>query len=390
MNREIPFRQPPIHRVAPFLLALIFVVSCGSSNASSVQETTTSAQPSASTVAIPGAINPQWSGVNDFGLVGASGGFVLTDRLFLTLDNGLTWSDVTPSSALSGLVGAHFVDPERGVSVAPSSTFHEIELMVTKDGGKSWSEPETVDVLTEPGSAEFTSYGNGESIWVLVKMVTSSNFNNGVLLVTNDAGVSWTQQAAPSGGSISVSDDGSSAVIVGGPAFDQVFHSGDGGKTWATVEAPAEMATLGQPAHMGDKPLVTGTSHSTADAVVTAYELDISSGNWAILDSFVLPSGFVFEPGAAVPTDFVLSNLIAVAPDGSRIRNGAAPTGVSELAPNGLPGNIVDVAFFDASFGWALAQSGVCGEDAQGCLIQFQILSTLDGGQTWSPLVPPA
>jgi photosystem II stability/assembly factor-like uncharacterized protein len=70
-------------------------------------------------------------------------------RVFHSHDRGLTWTvSVTPlaSSGSSGVFAVDFRDPKRGIAVggdflAPTNGGHALAL--SRDGGTSWTEPET-------------------------------------------------------------------------------------------------------------------------------------------------------------------------------------------------------------------------------------------------------
>jgi hypothetical protein len=73
-----------------------------------------------------------------------------------------------------------------------------------------------------PGRASISAAGR--YVALLWRMPTGSNWNSGRLVVSADSGKSFQVVDTPTGGGIAISPSGS-AVIIGGPGYDQIYAS---------------------------------------------------------------------------------------------------------------------------------------------------------------------
>lgn len=177
-----------------------------------------------------------------------------------TVDAGKTWSfssftfpqlSYDEEEALSGLGGLFFIDPLHGwMNVALTGNSQPGELVVTKDGGKTWTRANGVG---DSGIVRFTSLKDG---WLLGGPYSQ-------LFATHDGCKTWKEvhiTPPPQAGAgpdvtyegLPVFEDsrhGFTAVFyVGGPGAQPklvVYATNDGGRTWSPVKVVGEAEESG-------------------------------------------------------------------------------------------------------------------------------------------------
>jgi hypothetical protein len=182
--------------------------------------------------------------VASFQLLGESVGIAASPtNLFKTRDDGASWKDVTPPfNGLSGGISAvRFLDGNTGWVFHSDREDEEINTQVwrTVDGGEKWYQSAISQKFGSAAlSARFIDQQEG---WVLSRLPSGSNFNNGRLFHTQDGGDSWTElPLPPSGGHLSfVSAD--NGWILGGASGHDLFVTTDGGNHWSQQAFPVEI-----------------------------------------------------------------------------------------------------------------------------------------------------
>lgn len=215
--------------------------------------------------------------------VGDRGYIVLSD------DNGATWKRAKgPEAPL--LTAVRFVDAKQGWAVG-----HDSVILATSDGGESWarqfSAPQEqrplLDVLFLDAQSGIAvgAYGayyetaDGGRTWTDRKVLQDDRHLNavvrvaggnlvilgeaGTILVSGDAGKTWSAVASPYKGSLFgglVAGDG--AVVAYG-LRGRIYRSADQGRTWTQVENPST-ATLMGGSVLADGALVLAGAAGTA------------------------------------------------------------------------------------------------------------------------------
>jgi len=331
-------------------------------------------------------------------LVAAGSGWALAgNRLLWTSNNGQNWDDITPANTQQGVSKAFFLDAKTGWAILPGSDGEGTSLTVasTRDGGKNWQNAEiALDATTQgrqlagAASVYFTDAQQG---WLIVNFTSSSNFSFGAAFHTEDGGSTWTAlPTPPAAGNISFVT-AQNGWMVGGPAQDQIWSTRDGGVTWqsAAISAPAGCAGSQT---VYSLPVFTGTSNGRLTSTTVN-----SNGNCA-MDYVTADGGQSWQTAqvsknstaqrvAAANTGtqtrhaYVSGTEISVE-QGSARHQGTIPAG---LQPNG---NITHAEFVDDSTGWLKYSSGVCQTSKANCSQQSELLTTVDGGKTFTTITP--
>jgi len=301
--------------------------------------------------------------LQDFQPLSPSSGWVIQEgNLLWTRDGGATWEQLaTDGETESATLAAFFLDDARGWVVTRSPDQAALQLRLTTDGGRSWEQAnlpdplpdEASEVLGEPGEVTSIQFVSPQVGWVTVKLTGSSNFSRALLYQTGDGGQSWQVSVLPSAGRVHFTDS-QHGSLWGGAEGTDFYLSQDGGQNWRYM-APVERGeSVGEDAQ---KP-------GGIDA----------AGRWLFADVQDASISWMERQG---------------------LKARSAPA----IAQPGAVGWIV---FADDAFGWAIVQGGECtGEklpagaeqaNAQSpfsCRLSVKLLSTLDGGASWTEITPP-
>jgi photosystem II stability/assembly factor-like uncharacterized protein len=332
--------------------------------------------------------------------------------LYRTVDDGVHWSNITPSATygpIGSIYAIDFLDADHAW-VALSLASNPLVIFRTVDGGRSWtptfSDPcETVSLVRAPpcGSPVSIDFLTPDHGWALFSKPRS----RGTLLETNDGGRTWkvVSRTAFSGAlhfvdpnvGWAVSDPsdfiGEQPSTPGGT----LYRTADGGRTWALVAAPSGEAigslplAVGAPQILGRDELVVarivlkpGPTHPRSIVVYSSHD---GSVTWAAHDApSVIPVRFTdsgnYRFSAATASDWTL--LV-----GSRLY-ATHDAGLHWATLTPTKGRLVDVAFTTPSRGWLIAAAAPqpC-PDAPGNGCASNVLyRTTDGGRTWRPNSP--
>ena len=159
-------------------------------------------------------------------------GWLTTDRgwlvsqgqLYWTADQGNSWVDISPSvTQLASFLSDGQAWALSGFTDGAPAIYHSSDL------GASWTSQE---LSLPPGDwtpvqLQFTSATSG---WIVLRRVTSSAFDVGILIKTADGGHTWQTYELPVTGKISFTS------LVEGWLINldhtQLYHTMDGGNTW--------------------------------------------------------------------------------------------------------------------------------------------------------------
>jgi hypothetical protein len=350
------------------------------------------------------AVRPGFSApVDALDLLTPDEGWVLAGgRLFWTHDGGQTWLDITPPAPAvaqpfqpASIAAASFPDPRTGfvVSVEPDATGSPVYALArTADGGATWQwKPLPLfapgDPAALPGrvSLQFVDARTG---WLAVKRATSANFSLGTLFHTDDGGVTWARLELPTGEPVWFLDV-DRGWTAGGAAGDELYRSVDGGRRWedrthltglSNLSGLLQVPAFSDPLH-GLLAVVAGAEPGSR---VEFYITEDGGGSWRPLGGQTGPA----DPSPGVPVPIAAlgpGRWLAALPGSAALlrldERGERAVVSRDPALAGL--RALDMA--GSRTGWALAEEGRCDPE---CRRNVRLLRTADGGRTWVVLDP--
>jgi photosystem II stability/assembly factor-like uncharacterized protein len=309
-------------------------------------------------------------------------GSAIQSRLILrTTDGGRRWQRVSPPGSWKP-VSAWFLN-ESQAWAASVSQGHQVSVMRTTDGGSHWQEATVPDQQAlGPTFLDFVDATHG---WLFVSHGAAAGSEGGAVYQTVDGGLNWRQVAVTS------TSDAPGQLPFGGDKNGLIFVNASAGWLTASSAGPAPLFYV---THDGGH-----TWHPQGLTVPSGVEL---AGAGISAPRFFSATDGEFEVDAN-------RTVVYTTRDG-----GATWTG--RLAP------ALGTAFFlDASTGWLVSHDGTVAytttDGGQSWLLHNQtrqlnelialefvnrtrgfailgpdashaVLTTSDGGQTWSPLNP--
>jgi photosystem II stability/assembly factor-like uncharacterized protein len=340
------------------------------------------------------------SGVGAMKLLAPGVGWALADQhLFWTVDNGAKWKDITP---------ARRAGSDEHISHVFALDAHDLWLLYAQYGepvckfdlaqsgdiGATWSwmpvtlPPELQHGLAGEGTLAFVDDLHG---WMILNSAraTASGFRTGALLVTSDRGRNWrdTHDDDPGGQGPVVLLTPEEGWIAGGEHDDDLHVTRDGAKIWQTISLPAPEEPALAKFHTADVPVFEDSKHGFIAVTYTG-------GHQSAAVLFATDDG-----GRSWRPDRILSNLEETS-DGNRVQS----TVVGDIW---LIAKVADHrpiltalragARMRATIDPASHLSGYFGTDqpsfvtpSQGWILvdHAQLLSTTDGGATWTDITP--
>jgi photosystem II stability/assembly factor-like uncharacterized protein len=320
-----------------------------------------------------------------------NGWIITTTNLLRTVDGGATWYNVTPPtrSKLGYGTGASFL----GANVAwiligdPQQPLNSGILYHTSDGGLTW-----VEYGTPFGSGElhFLDTLNG---WVMIVAGAGAGNMPVLFYQTTDGGVNWRQVYSNLPGDTSEQTSLPVSGIKSGftpvsmqeawvagqipqPNTVYLYHTTDGGHTWAAVDPKlrfgGEAQYLTQPpvffgSQIGLLPTMAGSEGSGTFFFITE-----DGGKTWTTGAGVPGSGFT---SVVSPNDVFIffSGVVFVSHDATQTWTSVTPNvALNSSTVNGFQ-------FVDTQTGWIVLS------DASG---HTSLYKTTDGGQTWATQVP--
>jgi hypothetical protein len=336
--------------------------------------------------------------LEDMKLLSSGSGWALAgDRLFWTSDNGQNWNDITPGSGQQSVSEAFFLNPQTGWAILSGSDSEATSLTVasTQNGGKSWQNASVAldSIIQGRQFAGVASvyFIDAQQGWLILRLGSSSNFSVGAALHTADGGLTWTALPSPPAAGSIVFVTSRSGWMAGGPAGSQLWFTHDGGQTWQpeTIAAP-DGCSGSQTAY--SLPVFTGATNGRLTETTTNPDgncvIDYGTANggqsWQmerIGKNSAVPSVVVASTGTQARHIYASGADISIEENGV-LHQAALPAG---LQPNG---SITRAGFISDSVGWITYSSGACSAAKTHCSQQSELLTTMDGGKTFTVITP--
>jgi photosystem II stability/assembly factor-like uncharacterized protein len=327
-------------------------------------------------------------------------GWALADQhLFWTVDNGAKWKDITP---------ARRAGSDEHISHVFALDAHDIWLLYAQHGdpvckfdlahsgdtGATWSwipvklPPELQHGLAGEGTLAFVDDMHG---WMILNSATaaSSAFRAGALMVTSDGGRDWrdTHDDDPGGQGPVALLTPKEGWMAGGEHDEDLYVTRDGAKSWQTISLPAPKEIAPAKFATADAPVFEDSKHGFVAVTYTG-------GHESAAVLYATKDG-----GRSWKPDRILSGLEETS-EGHRVQSAVVGdiwliARVSDHRPilTALRAGAIMRATIDA----ASHSSGYFGVDqisfvtpSQGCVLvdAAELLSTSDGGATWTDVTP--
>jgi len=308
-------------------------------------------------------------------LVTPAFGWVLTpEQLLISHDGGATLTPVDVPVPAGEVRAAHFTDARTGVVAAAAGD--SITVATTRNGGRTWRTATMHGPAVTPTgySSLSVSFGNEAQGAIVARAATSQAFSLGTIFATTDGGASWSAHPAPEAGVVRVQPDG--RIWLAGATLSS---STDQGRSWT----PSALALAGPVAAAAVSPPIDGTvpvtvlsGERTEVQLLTTVDGGQTWGQPARLPVRGRTGPGVRLAVAGTTAGHVVYDTVA----GHAYRRDGLDT-----RPSGLPDGVQTVTFApDGKLGWALAGYGTCGTGKRDCRYHHRLLTTTDGGATWT------
>ena len=360
-------------------------------------------------IALPESAFTQTSSINvarvrSMKLLAPKIGWATTDswpgnRLWWTTTGGIQWKDITPGASGSGnIVSVFFINTDNGwVLLRDGDKFGEpqFDLAATTNAGASWSTTHVAVPGLNPNSLTLAGGGYIAFVdtnhgWANLDVVSSSNFDLGILLMTSDGGRTWRRSphdpmvAGPI--TLVTTEEGWLAGGVG----DELYVTFDNARTWQEVnlKAPQQLYPLKEATYQ--IPIFNDTKHGFLPVTYSArgargaavlFKTEDGGQNWKVAG--IVSNLSEISHGQLITSTIVDSTWITAAV----ADHSSEPVHV-RLSAIGAQGHIN--ATTETASGYCQGARLSFATTAQGWLLTgyHRLLSTSDGGATWTQIVP--
>jgi photosystem II stability/assembly factor-like uncharacterized protein len=329
-------------------------------------------------------------------------GWVLQqNHLYWTKDNGHDWTDITPIDA-EHLDAVYFLDESHGWAVfsrtggadAPQAS---INIASTTNGGEAWQiSTFASEILPKPetiGGVASLSFVDPRHGWLVLHLVSSSNFSFGALLKTEDGGTTWVAMPSPPAAGTVSFRTAQEGWLVGGPVGDRLWATLNGGESWQERSTPVPISQTNchvkydLPVFSGQEGILIQTNLCSGNSYGVEYTTHDDGKSWNIenlTESGAIQRGSVISSVAGSHTVQILrsseAGVTIQTPQGAK-----APALPSGIWPEG---SVVQSDFVDDSNGWMVWSASRCAHFKSDCSQQVELLSTAHGAQSLVTITP--
>jgi len=335
-------------------------------------------------------------------------GWAMTDHgLFWTANGGKDWKNITPRSTLGSdaqIKDIFFLDTRHGWVLFAKYDEPEpkFDLARTDNAGGTWSITHVVEDVGNLSADGQIAFADSKHGWMVLNASTSSAFHAGILFLTSNGGRTWQDTPDDPGGQGPILLVTPTEGWMAGGHDDEDLHvTWDGAKSWQTISLPAPKTiypaiypTADVPVFEDDKHGFVAVTYSGSDGAKSAVVLfaTVDGGHSWKADRTLtnleessegrrLPSTVADSTWLTARVSAYKPKLIALSA-GARERAGIGPWSAS----SGY-WEIFQLSFVTPKQGWVIQDSG-----HQGTVLMRvgdgKLLSTTDGGATWTDITP--
>lgn len=320
-------------------------------------------------------------------------------QLFWTTDSGTKWKDITPARRPGSdehishvfALDAHDIWLLYAQHAEPACKF---DLAHSVDTGATWSwipvtlSPELQHGLAGEGTLALVDDRHG---WMILDsaLATSSGFRAGALLVTSDGGRDWrdTHDDDPGGQGPVVLLTPAEGWMAGGERDDDLHVTRDAAKSWQTISLPAPKEISPAKFATADVPVFEDRKHGFVavtfagghQSAAVLFATDDGGRSWKpdrILSGLEETAAGLRVQSAVVGDVWLIAKVSDHRPTITALRAGARMRATIDPASHSSGYFGVDqLSFVTPTRGWVLV------DDAE-------LLSTGDGGATWTDITP--
>jgi heat shock protein HslJ/photosystem II stability/assembly factor-like uncharacterized protein len=331
------------------------------------------------------------------------------DRILQTADGGRTWLDRTPpdlppvNEGFDASPAGFFAPAGAGwvsyPTVSPQTEPDDLQVMMTADGGQSWTNSEPLDFSHLPMDFFIPSdirFLNDEFGWLIAHLGAGMSHDYIAIYTTADGGQSWQRVTDPENDP-DVQPCAKSGVVFISPMEGWLagdcpglmpslflYHTADGGQTWTQTTLPATAGVTADLPTMGDTcgvPQLGSIGGNTVLLMLRCIGLEQNRAQaWLYVSAEAGPSWQIYPlPASSAEFEFIspTEGWLLGSEDPSAAEQGVYHTTDGgqtweSLATVGQGGHI---EFNDTRNGWI----------ASGAMT---LLHSADGGKTWQELQP--
>jgi hypothetical protein len=361
-------------------LALISLIACGNQHVQESRQTTAGGEPSPTSTDLNGPP------VDNAELVTGQLGWARSgSTVEITTDRGTHWQRLAlPAQPISG-DAVSLTDQQITAAGMQEGHLHVFKSAVSSS---TWQDAADLGEVRGLGSADLETTTSGPA-GLLITLESSANFSPGLYFGTTN-GQAWVRQDVPSGGDLTLSPDGRTAWIAGGPLNDQLYRSADNGKTWDRVKVPVNDLPVGgtvaisPPRATADGAIVIPTTTHAPDGTTSVRFMVTQDDGATFTQAADVPLEAVTSEGVQIPTVVLADAWIIMGPAADRLY--VLPAGGGQprvISPNGLLPGVTGITFATATTGWANVDYATCLSGKDSCSEYSLLYETNDGGQTW-------
>ncbi|BCG59422.1 VPS10 domain-containing protein [Paenibacillus sp. URB8-2] len=234
-------------------------------------------------------------------------------RLYLTRDNGKTWTNISPASAVqfssNPVYGQDifFTDPDNGWIIRQAFGMMETIVLRTRDGGKSWK----ISSLSQGSSISSAYFASPMKGWLMATWDTEESRESKALFMTEDGGATWktvmqNDQYSPNSphpalpvvgvaGGLVFQDSDIGLITLNRSKSPRLYRTVDGGASWREDQALPDTGVfknydnviLGKPEFFGAETgwiPVAGTKKDAEGTVYNGYFTANGGSNWKLVE----------------------------------------------------------------------------------------------------------